>query len=152
MNRRAVLVSGAVLLVLAAAAQAQSNELIDRLLEERQATFGKAAALALAAAGIVPAEATEAQALEALGRQGWKVRVRQAEEPVRLGEYAFLLMKAFGIPGGVMYSILPGPRYAARELAYLQLVRGDASPGRLLSGEEVMRILGSVLSYQEARS
>jgi hypothetical protein len=62
-----------------------------------------------------------------------------------LGEYAYILMKAFHMQGGIMYSIFPGPRYASRELAFLEMIPGSASSGRTLSGEEVIRILGNVL-------
>jgi hypothetical protein len=75
---------------------------------------------------------------------------RSAEGPITLGEYAFVLMKAFDIRGGIFYSIFPGPRYACRELAFLGLLDGKASPNRRLAGDEAVRVLGKVLEYREA--
>jgi hypothetical protein len=60
-------------------------------------------------------------------------------------------MRALDIPGGIMYSMFPGPRYAAREIAYLGFVRGSGAPGRTVSGNEVMYILGRVLEWKEGQ-
>jgi len=126
-------------------AVAQSNQFIDRLLEQPQATFGASAYLVLAASGLVPAEATEQQALTALNEKGWKLKARGADEPIRLGEYCYLIMKAFELKGGLMYRLFPGPRYAVRELAYLGLVHGKAHGGRYPSGQEAVQVLSSFL-------
>jgi len=66
-------------------ASAQSNEIIDRLLEEERATWGKTAYLVLSAARIIPEDATEEQALEALKQTGWKLKLKGTEEPIQLG-------------------------------------------------------------------
>jgi hypothetical protein len=139
----------AVLSLLAACvlpAAAQSNQLIDRLLGEPQASFGVAAYLVLAASEALDPEATEQQALDALGEKGWKLRVPQSTaEPIRLGEFCFLIMKAFEEKGGLMYRLFPGPRYAVRELAYLGLVHGKVHSRRFPSGQEVVQILSGYL-------
>ncbi len=138
----------AVLALLAAGllpAAAQSNELIDRLLEQPRASFGAAAYLVLAASGALDAESSEQQALESLNAKGWKLRLAQAEDPIRLGEFCFLIMKAFGEKGGLMYRLFPGPRYAVRELAYRGLVHGKVHSGRFPTGQEVVQILSSYL-------
>jgi hypothetical protein len=135
----------ALLAVCVLPAAAQSNSLIDRLLEQPRASFGAAAYLVLAASGDLDPEATEQQALATLSEKGWKLRTPQAEEPIRLGEFCFLIMKAFGEKGGLMYRLVPGPRYAVRELAYQGLVHGKVHSGRFPSGQEVVQLLGSYL-------
>ena len=138
----------AVLALLAACLQpaaAQSNQMIDRLLEQPRASFGAAAYLVLAASGALDPEATEQQALEVLNEKGWKLRAAQAEDPIRLGQFCFLIMKAFGEKGGLMYHLFPGPRYAVRELAYLGLVHGKVHSRRFPSGQEVVQILSGYL-------
>jgi hypothetical protein len=132
--------------------EAQSNDIIDALLAEEQASYGKAAYLALTASGLITEEQSPEQALEVLKEQGWKLDILGAGEPIKLGEYSFILMKAFHIQGGVMYSILPGPRYAGRELSYLGMILGSPSPYRTISGEEAIRILGNILEWQEEGS
>jgi len=131
---------------------AQSNALIDELLAEKTASFGKAAYLALAAAQLVPEDASIEQTLAVLQEKGWKIRPRGAEEPIKLGEYSLLLMKGFNLQGGLMYRLAHGPRYAARELAYLKLLPGKPDPTRSLSGEEAVRILSSLLNWKEGKS
>jgi len=130
---------------------AQSNELIDELLAEKQAAFGKIAYMGLAAAGLIPAEATIEESLAFLQTKDWNITDKGANDAVNIGEYSYLLMKAFNIPGGIMYSISPGGRYACRELTYLGFIKGNNSPYRTLSGEEVLRILSNMLNWLEER-
>jgi hypothetical protein len=142
------------LVLLAAAGNiwGQSNELLDVMFEEPTTTLGQAAYLVLAAAGLLAEDATPAEAAIALAGQGWTVPARAAEDPLTLGEYSYLLMQAFQIKGGLMYRILPGPRYAGRELAYMRLIKGDTSPCRTFSGEEAIGILGRLLEWKEEQS
>jgi hypothetical protein len=145
----------ALLVVLAAAAlpvAAQSNTILDQVLENPRLSYGQAAYLVLTAAQKLPDSASPMQAAEALGAQGWKVRPRGADDPVTLGEYSFLLMQAFSLKGGLFYRLFPGPRYAARELAYRRLIRGDGSPYRMLNGEEALGVLQRLLDWKEGRS
>ncbi len=130
---------------------AQSNQVLDRLLDQPEASFGIVVSLTLAAARIVPDTATAQEAIQALQNQGWNAALYPPDAPILLGDYAYLLMRAFHMSGGVLYSLLPGPRYAARELGYLKLIPSDARPSRTVSGEEVVRILGNVMAYAETR-
>jgi hypothetical protein len=129
-------------------AAAQSNQVLDRLLEQPRAPFGAAACLVLSASGLIASESTEQQALEFLGRKNWRLRARDPQEPIRLGEYCYLIMKSFDLNGGFMYRMIPGPRYAARELAYLGFVRGKAHSARYPTGQEAVQILSSVLDRE----
>jgi len=130
----------------------QSNELLDILLEEPTTSLEQAAYLVLTASGRIPDDSSPADAAASLGGQGWTVPERTADEPLTLGEYSYLLMQAFELKGGVMYRIIPGPRYAGRELAYLELIKGDTSPYRTFSGEEAIGILGRLLEWKEEQS
>jgi hypothetical protein len=58
-------------------------------------------------------------------------------------------METFGISGGWMYTITSRPRYAARELAFRNVIQGRAYPRMELSGERAMRIVGRVLALEE---
>lgn len=131
---------------------AQSNTVMDSLLSQKQATFGDAVYMVMTAIKQVPESASQGDAIKALEGDGWGVKILDTSNPITLGEYAFLLMRAFNMHGGIMYGLFPGPRYAARELAYLRLIYGDTSPYRTISGREVVEILGSVMSYEGARS
>jgi hypothetical protein len=139
------------LLLGAAAVGAQSNQAVDRLLDEKQAAFGDAAYLVLAAAGLVPETASAAEAAAAVSEHRLLLPARPADAPVTLGEVSFLIMRTQGMGGGLLYSLFPGPRYAARELAFLRLVRGSTHPSRLVSGEEVVRLLEGAMEEKGAR-
>jgi hypothetical protein len=130
--------------------EAQSNTVIDALLDSRDAAFGDAVYLVLSAAKIIPEKATPKDAVWTLQARDWGVAGRSAKEPIPLGEYAFLLMKAFDVRGGIMYRLFPGPRYACRELAFLGLLEGNTAPNRRLAGEEAVQILSRFLEQRNA--
>jgi len=130
---------------------AQSNAFLDRLLAEEKASFSKASLFVLSAAGLVKAEANEADALQYLANAKWSLS-KNAEEPISLGELCYLLMRSFSLSGGLMYSLFPSPRYATRELEFRGLLFGNPIPTRSVSGLEVMQLTGRLLTYlEEAR-
>lgn len=130
----------------------QSNQLLDQILDQPRLSFGQAAYLVLTAVGKLPEESDLERATEELVFAGWKLKARSASEPITLGEYSYLLMQAFGLKGGLFYRLLPGPRYAARELAFRKWIAGKAYPGRALSGEEAVRMLGKAMEAMGGRS
>lgn len=127
----------------------QSNQVIDRILQEEQLTYGSAAYLLLLASGDQGEDITATAAVARLATLGAGLPDRAANETITLGEYSLLTMRVFDISGGIMYTILPSPRYAARELAHRRIVQGHTYPRMSLSGERGMRILGRVLGLQE---
>ena len=152
MEKTLTLLLAVALLAAAGSVWGQSNELLDTLFEEPATTLGQAAYLVLTASGRIPDDSSPDDAAAALAGQGWSVPERGADEPLILGEYSYLLMQAFELKGGVMYRIFPGPRYAGRELAYLELIKGDTSPYRTFSGEEAIGILGRLMEWKEEQS
>jgi hypothetical protein len=128
---------------------AQSNALIDEILAQKKLGYSYAAYLALSAAGVIPDTATPEQALEALAQQDWGIKIPEGPADITLGQYAYLLMRAFNIPGGLMYRLIPSPRYAAREITFLGFVAEKPSPYRNVSGEEALQILENVLNWKE---
>ena len=149
MTKTSILLLAFILLGAVLHVSAQSNEVLDALLEEDTTSFGQAAYLVLTASARIPDDKSPAEAAAEMAGQGWKVPTRAAEEPLTLGEYSFLLMQAFELKGGVMYRIIPGPRYAGRELAYLRFIKGNTSPYRTFSGEEAIGILGRLMEWKE---
>ncbi|MBN2444584.1 MAG: hypothetical protein JXJ04_24695 [Spirochaetales bacterium] len=129
---------------------AQLEEQIDSLLGEENAGFDKTTYVVLVASGECEETASLADALDTLKSKNWGITLKGSDDSISLGEYSYLLMKAFNIPGGIMYMLLPGPRYAVRELAYLKLLIENPDPARLMTGEEVMTILTRVLDWKEA--
>lgn len=146
---RALPICGLFLVFGASIAWGQSNTVLDTILSSKKATYGEAAYLALTATKRIPDSATLSLAAVELEAQKWGISFTTANEPVTLGDYCYIIMKAFDMKGGIMYHLFPGPRYAARQIAYLGLVPGNTSPYRPLSGREAVDIIGNVLRYEE---
>ncbi|MFW5642489.1 MAG: hypothetical protein ACOCYQ_00550 [Alkalispirochaeta sp.] len=157
-------------LVVATVLPAQSNQRIDEILSQESITYGHAVYLLLTSQQAIPDDATpdEAHALLEQGpanRSNVSYRIGGTsfttrrlpqtplgyppDHPLTLGEFSRLTMETFGITGGMMYTILPHPRYAARELAFRDVVQGRAYPRMSLSGERALRIVGRVLALDE---
>jgi len=127
----------------------QSNRLIDRLLEQEQASFSHTLYLVQTAAGMAKEERAPTELTEELDAAEWHVPAAKAEAPITFGEYSQLLMHAFDVRGGIMYRLFPGPRYAAREIEELGFPRGSGVPGRTVTGDEVVDILRQLLAWKE---
>ena len=130
-------------------AVAQSNDVIDEILAQEQATFGQAAYIAFLAAGAAPQDATVEEVYSDISWAEWGLEQKGMEEAVTVGEFSYLLMENLGIEGGLMYRMIPGPRYAARELDYLDFFIRRASPYRGISGQEMLHVVGQALAYTE---
>lgn len=131
-------------------ASALTNEFVDRILESESLTWGDAVLLVLTGARIVPDGATIEDAIAARELQDWNLGRYTVETPVTLGAYAYLLMQAFRLDGGMMYRIAPGPRYAFRELRYRDFIERPAAPFWTVSGERAVQVLERVLASEEA--
>ncbi|MEM5948741.1 hypothetical protein WKV44_09320 [Spirochaetia bacterium 38H-sp] len=136
-------------LFISSIAVAQSNEVIDKILNQKAITCGYAAYLILNAGGIISEDTSPDSAWERWLNMGYVKSNKKAQDPISLGEFSFLITKTFDIPGGMMYSLFPSPRYAARELAYLGYIAENPGPYRNLSGKEAISILGRILRGQE---
>lgn len=146
--RRRAVILGAALLLVPGILLAQSNEQIDRLLSQERAETGSAAYLVLTAAGIIAEDATPAQAVTVAQERGVLSAEAQAGDALEFGEFAYLLTDSFDIRGGVMYRLIPGPRYAAREVVYQGWSRTRRAPGEVLSGDAVARIMSIYLNQE----
>jgi hypothetical protein len=144
------MITGLLLLAgfLGAPLAAQDAGELDALLETPQVSGPQAARFVLASAGLLDPRLSgreaEAAAWNAALERGW---VSDRGGPLRLKDAAYLVMAAFGIKGGLMYSLFPGPRYAYRELLHLRLIQGRADENFTLSGERLLQILGRTLQY-----
>jgi hypothetical protein len=129
-----------ILFCLEPALNAQLEQQIDQLIEEESASFGRVVYVVLSSLTLCNETDSIEEAIAALNDKNWGIKTKSENEQITLGEYSFLLMKAFNLNGGLMYTLFPGPRYAVRELAYNKLIPGNADPDRSMTGEEVMTI------------
>ena len=112
---------------------------LDNVLEKSELSYAEAVRFVLA----------EEDGFERAIASGWLPKGTKPDGAIKLGELSFLLMKTFDMKGGFMYAILPGPRYAYREMVSRSLIQGAADPAMKVSGERFLTILGNVLGTAE---
>ncbi|HUX51520.1 MAG TPA: hypothetical protein VMW73_12025 [Spirochaetia bacterium] len=136
---------GLAFLLLSVPLFAQPNSVIDSVLSQKQASFEDSVYLILTAGNLLPSSGSVQDALDILKQKGWLTIPAKPDAPITFGQYAFLLMRTFNIPGGVLYSLFPGPRYAGREVDYKGWTPSNLSPYEGLSGRDALYILRSYL-------
>jgi len=133
---------------------AQSAEEIDVLLDTNEVTYAQISYLILNAAQIQDVSSPDAAFNYAVQRN-WLPRNASMQDKARLDTMALLVMQAFSIPGGVMYSITRSgsyalaAHYAYRELVYINIIQGRVSPQMKISGDQLLYIVNSVLAREE---
>lgn len=128
---------------------AQSNDMLDQILAESELSYGSAAWLALRATDRIADSATGGESVAGLEALGYGIAHRAPDEAISLGEYSFLLMRLLDLEGGILYRLMPGPRYATRELVAGRVVQGNAYSSMALSGERSVRILARAIAYRD---
>ena len=128
---------------------AQTAAEIDALLEADKISAACLARFVLGAADLLPEGLSGAEAEEAAYgiaySNGWLKL--SAGENVTLKDTAFLIMKAFDLRGGIMYSLFKNPRYAYREMIYRKLIMGHADQAMTPNGARLLQILDKTISY-----
>lgn len=134
---------------------AQSNELIDTVLEAKSVAFGDIASLILQSQDKIRVdsdrpEAAVTAAMDFLQSQRWFSLLPKATAKATLGQVAFLIMKTFRYTGGAGWSLIPNTRSATRELGFRKaLYFSNQSPFRPLSGFEALNLLHWALEHPE---
>lgn len=133
---------------------AQSNEVLDEFLDRDEADLGTTAYLVLASAGIIDESSTVDDAVDWIMKADRMVKIEDISSgrSISYGEFSYLLMEAMELKGGLMYRMIPGPRYAAREAAYRNWLLGSPAPGRSLQPFEVINTIVTVLETEGGES
>ena len=130
---------------------AQTAAEMDTMLDASEVSAARAARFVLGSADLLPEglSGTEAEraAYDMAASNGW-VKIG-AGENVSLKDAAFLIMKAFDLKGGVMYSLLKNPRYAYREMVYQKIIQGSSDPNTKVSGAGLLQILDRTMRNEE---
>ena len=128
------------LLIIPGFLPAQTAAELEAVLDDPAISYSQAARFVMAASG-----GSADEAFESAAARRWLPRGASADDPIRLGALSHLLMKAFGLKGGMMYAIFPGPRYAYRSMVSRSFIQGSSDPAMIVSGERFLLILGNVL-------
>lgn len=130
---------------------AQTASEMDAMLAANTVSAARAARFVLGAADLLPAGVSGADAEKAAydmaKSKGWIKAA--AGEALTMKDTAFLMMNAFNLKGGVMYSLSGNPRYAYREMVYQKLIQGRTDQSMKLSGAKLLLILDRVMRNEE---
>ena len=123
---------------------AQSNQVMDSLLAEKEANFGDTAYLALVGGAWIADSAAPSEAFALAQSKGWIPKTVTADTSIDLESFCLLAMKALKVKGGLGWTLFGSKRYAYRELVAQGIANASGGPKRLLPGDEVVRMLGRI--------
>jgi hypothetical protein len=116
------------------------------VLESDAVTWTQAAGFVLPAAGL--ASGDPASAFDLAKTRGWLPKNAEPGALVDFGGLSFLIMEALDIPGGLMYRLFPGPRYAYRELLHMGVIQGRQDSSRRVSGFWLLALISRTLELR----
>jgi hypothetical protein len=141
------------LLLLPAALHAQSAaEEMQTLLQSPAVSYAQAARFVLEAAGAYDAAGAQGAAHSAVrfaAENKWLPAAADAQDAVTLEALSLLIMKAFDLKGGPMYTWFGGAHYSYRELVFKDVIRGRSDPRMKVSGEKMIFIVNRLLYLTE---
>ncbi|MDR2964939.1 MAG: OmpA family protein [Treponema sp.] len=122
---------------------------IETLLASEAVTYAQAARFILEAADVA-ATPNPGAAFIFAAEQNWLPKRAAPQDAARLDDISLLMMRAFEIKGGVMFSIFKNPHYAYRELTYKRIVYGRTDPAMQVTGERLLAYISRILAVREA--
>lgn len=144
-----VILAAVIFLITAGSVSAQSNQVLDNLLLAQEANFGEAVYMIAVGSGIADEDMSVADAVQLVSENRWNKAGKGAGDKITLGEASFIIMKALKIRGGLMYMLFPSPRYAVRELDYLEFLNVEPHPRNKITGKDFLDILNKAIAYKE---
>ena len=135
-------------LVLPFRLSAQTAVRLETLLKETELSWSSAASFVLEVSetGVYK---TPQEAFSFAQEHQWLPKNVLPGDSAKLNGIALLLMRSFDLKGGIFYSLVKNPHHAYRELVYKGVIRGNADPRRSVSGQELLLMIGRILSKKE---
>lgn len=124
---------------------------VDAILSADTVSAAVLARFALGAADLLPPELSgpdaEKAAYDMALQKGW-ITIPENKNAT-LKDTAFIIMCAFDLKGGLLYTWFKSPRYAYREMLYLKLIWGHADEAMPVTGQRLLMILDKTVSYAD---
>ena len=126
---------------------AQTAERIEKLLQQNRVSYKDAALMVLEASGRLDAEKQTSadDAFTFAMERGWLPKNAQANNDAMLGGFSLLVVQAFEIKGGALFSLFKNPHYAYRAMVYRGIIQGRADPQMFVSGDLLLYTVNKVL-------
>jgi hypothetical protein len=133
---------------------AQTADRIERLLGQDKVSYSDAALLVLEASGQIDLlgqldSARQASADDAFSfamERGWLPTGAEAGGEAKLNGVSLLVMQAFEIDGGYLYSFFKNPHYAYRAMVYRGIIQGRSDPQMFVSGDLLLYTVNRVMN------
>jgi len=135
------------LLFISAAIHAQTSNEFQNLLKTSAVTYAQAASFVLEAADVTGAydKTSEQDVISFAINNKWLPKNANAQDSITLENFSYLVMKAFGLKGGPMYTLFNNAHYSYREMVYRELIQGRSDPKMKVSGYTMILIVNRLL-------
>lgn len=144
MKKRILLIS-LLLLLFAAAVSAQSADAVTKMIEADEATVGDTAYFLAVYLNAVPESSPASAALSALQDSGICLAGASADDVLTYKVFAGMLMRAWDVKGGLMYSLTGSDRYALRELQAQGFIPSSVDPMAAVTGYQTLAIFNDCM-------
>jgi len=124
---------------------AQTAAELEILLATVALNYEQAASFVLRAADVT----ASGSAFNYASEQKWLPAKAAPDDIAALDGVSLLVMGAFGIKGGIMYSATKNPHYAYRELVHQGIIQGRADPDLAVSGDRLLFVISRALDRIE---
>ena len=133
---------------------AQTAQRIEQLLEKETINYKEAAWIILDASGKFNFLNTDVvsspeRAYRYAADNGWLPGNVTPDTAATFEGVSLLIMRSFGIKGGLLYSIFKSPHYAYRELVYRDIIQGKTGPKQTVSGDMLIFSTNQTIMRQE---
>jgi hypothetical protein len=130
---------------------AQTAERIERLLQQDKVSYQDAALLVLEASGRLDSEKQTSadDAFSFAMERGWLPKTAQANSDASLDGLSLLVIQAFEINGGALFSLFQNPHYAYRAMVYRGIIQGRADPKMRVSGELLLYTVNRAINSEQ---
>jgi len=133
---------------------AQTAQRIEQLLEKETINYQEAAWIILEATGKFSSVnkdvvSSSEKAYLYAAENGWLPGNITPDTTATFEGVSFMIMRSFGIKGGILYSIFKSPHYAYRELVYRGIIQGKVSPKMAVSGDMLIFGTNQTIMLQE---
>jgi hypothetical protein len=139
------------LLFLCAALNAQTADEMQMLLQTPAVSYSQAARFVLEAADVSDYyDKTNGQdAMRLAVEKKWLPAKADAQSAITLEKLSHLIMKAFGLKGGPMYTLFNSAHYSYREMVFQDIIQGRSDPYMKVTGEKMIFIVNRLLYRME---
>jgi len=126
---------------------AQTADFIQTLLQTQVVNYGQAARFVLEAAEVrVSYDKTNGQAATRFAvEKKWLPPKAIEHDAISLENLSLLIMGAFGLKGGPMYTLFHSAHYSYREMVFKDLIQGRTDPQMNVSGYTMLLIVNRLL-------